>query len=85
MAPGGGDPKNGANACAIDVSNSHAESGWISKKKIWPPKPPTVPLLVRPLGHDPGDGMKIPSDMFYIFHVWEDTQSLVKKSLKLTL
>ena len=23
--------------------------------------------------------------MFYIFHVWEDTQSLVKKSLKLTL
>ena len=29
--------------------------------------------------------MKIPSDMFYIFHVWEDKHSLVKKSLKLTL
>ena len=24
---------------------------------------------VRPLGHDPGDGMIIPSDMFHIFHL----------------
>ena len=29
--------------------------------------------------------MKILSDTLNIFHVWEDTQSLVKKSLKLTL
>ena len=35
--------------------------------------PPRYPQ-VRPLGHDPGNGMKIPSDMFYIFHLWEDTQ-----------
>ena len=38
--PGGRDPKNGAGACAIHVSNSHTKSGWISKKKIDPPKPP---------------------------------------------
>ena len=25
-------------------------------------------------------GKKIPSDMFYIFHLWEDTQSLVYHS-----
>ena len=29
------------------------------------------------LGHDPGDRMKIPSNMFYIFHLVEDTHSLV--------
>ena len=33
-----------------------------------PPNPPRYPQ-VRPLGHDPGRQMKIPSDMFYIFHV----------------
>ena len=32
-APVGGDPKNCAVACAIDVSNSHTKSGWISEKK----------------------------------------------------
>ena len=32
-----------------------------------------------------GDRMKISSDMFWIFHLWEHTQSLVQKSLKLTL
>ena len=31
-APGGGDQKNCADACAIDVSNSHTKSGWISEK-----------------------------------------------------
>ena len=30
-----------------------------------PPRYPQVPLLA----HDLGDQMKIPSDMFYIFHV----------------
>ena len=75
-APGGGDPKNGAVAYTIHVSNSHTKSGWISeKKKIWPQNPPRYPQ-VPPLGHDPGGQMKIPSDMFYIFHLWEDTQSL---------
>ena len=74
---GGGGPKNGAVAYAIHVSNSHTKSGWISEKKIfWPHNPPRYPQ-VPPLGHDPGGQMKIPSDMLYIFHLWEDTQSLV--------
>ena len=64
-APGGEDQKNCAGACAIHVSNSHIKSGWILEKKS--PTP----------GHDPGGRMKIPSDMLYIFHLWEDTQSLV--------
>ena len=54
------------------------------KKKIDIPNPPRYPQ-VPPLAHDLGDQMKIMYDMFYVFHVWEDTQSLVKKSLKLTL
>ena len=164
-APGGGDPKNCASACAIHVSNSQTKSGWIlEKKKIWPPNPPRYPkvpplgmtqaaewksslicyisfvckkihkvwfknlwnwlcnsdlmifdLLTPPkgprgrgpkkwcrcmcqiwlnfgkkkkltpqpptvppaLGHDPGGRLKIPSDMFYIFHLWEVTLGLV--------
>ena len=36
-APGGGDPKNCAGACAIHVSNSHTKSGWISGKNFFPP------------------------------------------------
>ena len=43
--------------------------------KKWP-QPPRYPQ-VPPLGHDPGRRMKIPSNMFYIFHLWVDTQSLV--------
>ena len=39
-APGGGDPKNGAGACAIHVSNSHTKFGWISKKKKFDPQTP---------------------------------------------
>ena len=35
MAPGGGDQKNCVIACAIDVSNSHTKSGWISEKKFF--------------------------------------------------
>ena len=66
-APGGGDPKHCASACAIYVSNSHTKSGWISEKKF-DPKPPTVPPSQTP-GHDPGRQMKIPSDMLYIFHL----------------
>ena len=43
-APGGGDPKNCAGACAIHVSNSHTKSGWISeKKKKLPPTPHGTP------------------------------------------
>ena len=85
QGPRGQDQKHGAGACAIHVRNSHTKSGWISGKIFFDrPNPPRYPQ-VRPLGHDPGCQMKIPSDMFYIFHVGEDTQSLVKKSFKLTL
>ena len=73
-APGGGDPKNGAVAYGIHVSNSHTKSGWISGKMN--PSPPRYPQ-VPPLGHDPGCQMKISSDMFHIFHFWVDAQSLV--------
>ena len=51
------------------------KSGWILEKKLTP-QPLWYPK-VPPLGHDQGGQMKIPSDMFYIFHFWEDTQSLV--------
>ena len=70
------DPKICAGACAIHVSNSHTKSGWISEKKNFWPQPPTVPPSPTP-GHDPGGQMKIPSDVLYKFHLWEDTQSLV--------
>ena len=46
------------------------------KKFFWPPGHPQRPK-VPPLGHDLGDRLKIPSDMFCIFHLWEHTQSLV--------
>ena len=61
-APGGGNPKNGASACAIHVSNSHIKSGWIPGKKILTPQPPMAPQSLTP-GHDLGGRMKIPSDM----------------------
>ena len=78
-APGGGDTKNYAGACAIHVSNSNTKSGRISDKQhfFWTPNPPPpVPPSPTP-GHDPGGGMKIPSDMLYIFHLLEDARSLV--------
>ena len=43
---------------------------------FWPPRHPQLPK-VRPLWHDPGKRIKVPSDMFCIFHLWEQTQSLV--------
>ena len=45
------------------------------KMKFLTPNPqyPQVP----PLGHDPGDRMKILFDVLYIFHLWKDTQNLV--------
>ena len=50
---------------------------WLNLGKIFfdaqTPLYPQIPAL----GHDPGDGMKILSNMFYIFHLWEDTQRLV--------
>ena len=62
---GAGIPKNCAVACAIHVSNSHTNSGWISgkKKHFDPPNRPWY-LQVSSLGHDPGGQMKLPSDMF---------------------
>ena len=75
-APGGGDPNNCAGACVIHVSNSHTKSGWISEKNLFDPLGTPVPQ-VPPLRHDPGDRMKISSDIFCIFHLWEHTQGLV--------
>ena len=46
------------------------------EKNFLTPNPPTVPPSPTP-GHDPGCRIKIPSDMLYIFHLLEDTQSLV--------
>ena len=74
-APGGGDPKKCAGACAIHVSNSHTKSGWIKGKKLTP-QPPQYPQ-VPPLGMTQVGQMIIPSDMLYVFHLWDDTQSLV--------
>ena len=46
------------------------------EKKFFNPSAPQRPK-VRPLGHDPGNRIKIQSDMFCIFHLWEQTQCLV--------
>ena len=75
-APGGGDPKNCAGACAIHVSNSHTKCGLIPEIFFLTPQPLMVSPNPTP-GHDPGSRMKILSYMLYIFHLWEDTQSLV--------
>ena len=59
------------------MNNSHTKVGWISEKiTFWPPQTP-VTLSPTP-GACPGNRMKIPSDIFHIFHLWEDTKSLVK-------
>ena len=48
-APGDGEPKNCAVACAIHVSNSHTKSGWIWEKKFLdPPTPSMVPPSPTP-------------------------------------
>ena len=70
-APGGGDLKNCAIACAIDISKSHTKSGWISEFFFLISQPPMVPASPT-LGAWP----RRRSDMFYIFHFWDDTQSL---------
>ena len=64
-APGGGGKIIRAIARSIHGSNSY-QIGRFLKKMM--PKPPCTPP-VPPLGHDPRDGMKILSDMFYIFHL----------------
>ena len=77
QGPRGWGPKKCAVACAIDVSYSHTKSGRISEKKFFGPlNPPMVPPSLTP-GAWPGNEMIILSDMFYIFHLWEDAQSLV--------
>ena len=63
--------------CWFDMPHDHV---WIFFWLPGYPKCPKVPTL----GHDKSDRMKILSDMFCIFHLWEHTQSLVYKSLKLT-
>ena len=54
----------------FDMPHEHV---WKKNLTAWATRCPRVP----PLGHDPGDRIKIPSDMFYIFHLWEHTQSFV--------
>ena len=54
----------------FDMPHDH-----VRKKFFWPPRHPQC-LKVPPLGHDPGDRIKIPSDMLCIYHLWEHTQSL---------
>ena len=49
---------------------------YVWKKIFFDPLGTPVPQ-VAPLGHDPVNRIKIPSDMFCIFHLWEHTQSLV--------
>ena len=78
-APGGGDPKNCAGACAIHVSNSHTKSGWISEFFFFYPQTPTVPPSSTP-GLDPGSRMKIPSDM-YIYFICEKIHKVWFKNL----
>ena len=68
--------KTCAVACAIHASNSYTKLVEFRENQFFDPQPPRYPQ-VSPLGHDPGDGIKIPSDMFYIFHLLEDTHSLV--------
>ena len=58
-APGAGDPKNCAGACAIHVSNSHTKSGWISEKKFFNPPPTPHGTPKSHPGLDPGIRMKM--------------------------
>ena len=41
-----------------------------------PPPPGTQRPKVPPLGHDPGDMMQIPFDMFCIFYLWDYTHTV---------
>ena len=41
----------------------------VNTESVVGPSPPPPPPKVPPLGHDPGDRIKIPSDMFCIFHL----------------
>ena len=41
---------------------------------FYPPAPHNTPKS-RPWGMTQADEWKSPSDMFYIFHLWEDTQT----------
>ena len=59
----------------FDMLHDHV---W--KKIVWPPGYPQCPK-VPPLGHDPGNRIQIPSDMFCIFHLWEHTHKIWYKNL----
>ena len=68
---GAGTQKNCTGACAIRVSNSHTKSGWISEKNV---DPQTLQGTLK----GPPLGMTQAAEwMLYIFHLWEDTHSLV--------
>ena len=73
-AKGGGGPQKLC-CCMCHSCKELTRQLWLNfRKKNLPPPPPDP--QVPPLGYDPGGQMKIPADMFYIFHLWEDTQSL---------
>ena len=76
-ALGGRDQKNGAVACGIYVNNSHTKSGWISGFFLFDPQSPHGTPKSHPWGMTQAAKWKSPSDIFHIFHFWEDTQSLV--------
>ena len=87
-APGGGGGGGGTQKIVL----VHVPFMWVThtqnlvefrKKKIFYPQPPTVPQ-VPPLGLTQAAEWKSRL-ICYIFHLWEDKQSLVLKPLKLTL
>ena len=55
------------------------------KKYFFDPLGTPSPPKSDPMDHDPGDRMKIPSDMFCILHLWEHTQSLVLKIFEIDM
>ena len=55
------------------------------KKYFFDPLVTPSPPKSDPMDHDPGDRMKIPSDMFCILHLWEHTQSLVLKIFEIDM
>ena len=56
--------------CSSSLLIWYATWPCLRKKIVWPPGYPQCPK-VPPLGHDQGDRIKILSDMFCIFHLWE--------------
>ena len=67
--------ENNLSKATISSNGLGGDSITVGRTKFifWPHKHPQCP----PLGHGPGDRIKILSDMFCIFYLWEHRQSLV--------